>query len=85
MADDIKLNIDEVVKDGRPISPVDNAKTFISQCGVIVRDNIPITVREWNKPREGRVVSYVEERSKILLWDMLIAHFNLPENFTEHQ
>jgi hypothetical protein len=41
------------------------AKAFVSQCGVVVRDKIPITVREWNKPsklEDG--VSFAHDRSK---------------------
>ena len=85
MGDDIKLNIDEVAEDGEPIAPEKNARKFINQCGVIVRDQIPITVQEWNKPKEDRGVSFVDERAKNTLWDMLIAHFTLPEGLTEHQ
>jgi hypothetical protein len=60
LADGIKYNINEVVADGEPIAPAQNARKFISQCGVIVRDNIPITIQEWNKPKEDREVSYVD-------------------------
>ena len=85
MGDGIKFNIDEVAEDGEPIAPVNNVRKFINQCGVIVRDNIPITIREWNKPKEDRGVSYVDERSKNLLWDTLMSHFNLPKGFTDGQ
>jgi hypothetical protein len=85
LGDGIKYNIDEVAEDGEPIAPVQNARKFIYQCRVIVRDNIPITIREWNKPKEDREVSYVDERSKNLLWDTLMSHFNLPEGFTDGQ
>jgi hypothetical protein len=61
LGDDIKFNIDEVAEDGEPIAPEQNARKFINQCGVIVRDNIPITIREWNKPKVDRGVSYVDE------------------------
>jgi hypothetical protein len=61
LANGIKYNIDEVAADGEPIAPTQNARKFISQCRVIVRDNIPITIQEWNKPKEDREVSYVDE------------------------
>ena len=83
MGDDIKFNIDEVTEDGEPIAPEQNARKFINQCGVIVRDNIPITIREWNKKKVEQGVSYVDERSKNLLWDTLMSHFNLPEGLTD--
>ena len=92
MGDDIKFNIDEVAEDGEPIAPEQNARKFINQCGVIVRDNILITIREWKRAKgliDGQLVdqgvSYVDERSKNLLWDTLISHFNLPEGFTDGQ
>jgi hypothetical protein len=85
LADGIKYNIDEVIANGEPIAPAQNARKFISQHGVIVRDNIPITIQEWNKPKEDREVSYVDERSKNLLWDMLMSHFNLPEGLIDGQ
>ena len=82
MGDDIKLNIDQVTSDVKPIAPANNAAKFVGQCRVNVRDNIPITIREWNKPKVDRGVSYVDERSKNLLRDMLMSHFNLPESLT---
>ena len=47
------------------------------QCGVTVRDTVPISVQEW-KPAKVAGVSYVNERLKDVLWDKLIAHFTLP-------
>ena len=66
MGDNSRFKIEEVAEDGEPIAPAKNAKLFVSQCGVIVRDSIPITIREWNKPKADGV-SYVEERSKDML------------------
>ena len=40
-----RYNIKVIGEDGRPILPVSHAMVFISQCGVIVRDIIPITVQ----------------------------------------
>ena len=37
---------------GEPKAPQKAADVFTQQCGVLVRDRIPITVREWNK-RKG--------------------------------
>ena len=48
--------IEEVAEDGEPIAPADVAKKIIKQCGVVVRYYIPITVREWNKPRRQEFV-----------------------------
>ena len=58
--------------------PKGNATKCVHQCGVIVRDNVPISVREWNKPAKVEGVRYVDDRLKEVLWDKLIAHFTLP-------
>ena len=55
-----------------------NANKFVHQCGVVVRDNVAISIQEWNKPKKLEGVSYVDDRSKNDLWDKLIAHFTLP-------
>jgi len=66
------------------MAPKKHATKFVNQCGVIVRDNIPITIQEWNKPKKaGDGVSYVDDRSKDDLWEKLMAHFNLPPDYNE--
>ena len=78
LADHQRFTIDEVAEDGKPIAPAKNAKLFVSQCGVIVRDSIPITIREWNNQKADGV-SYVEDRSKDMLWNTLMTNFTLPK------
>ena len=74
----VKYNIDEISLSGESIAPKHHADEFIGQCGVVVRDQIPITIQEWHKTKEGREVSFVDEGAKNMLWDTLIAHFTLP-------
>ena len=64
---------------GEPLEPKKAAKIFVKQCGVMVRDRIPITVREWHKPKGAEASDYVAERYKDDLWNDLMAHFTLPE------
>ena len=64
---------------GEPIAPLKNVKKFINQCGVLVRDNVPITIRDWNKPKVEEGASYVDQRLKELLWGELLTHFTLPK------
>ena len=78
MAEDAHLRIEVVSPEGKPLEPKTNASKFVHQCRVIVRDTIPISVQEWNKPAKVEGVSYVEERTKDVLWNKLIAHFTLP-------
>ena len=85
MDDEIKFNIDVIREDGEPIAPKKNADKFTTQCGVFVRDQIPINIQEWNKPKEGRGFSFADQRAKDTLWETLISHFNLPESLTDHQ
>ena len=58
--------------------PQKNATKFVHQCGVVVRDNIPISIPLWYKPAKPEGVTYVTEGSKDDLWNRLIAHFTLP-------
>ena len=76
LGDNERFKIEEVAADGKPIHPAQNANRFISQCGVIVRDSIPISIQEWNKPKADGV-SYVDDRSKDELWNTLMTNFTL--------
>src|SRR5664279_2347992 len=78
MGDTKHLTIDAVSEDGEPLEPRKTTTAFVCQCGVLVRDNIPITIREWNKPAKVDGVSFVDDRSKDWLWESLMSHFNLP-------
>jgi hypothetical protein len=64
---------------GEPKIPKKTADVFKKQCRVLVRDHIPISVREWHKSKRADNTEYVTERYKESLWNDLMAHFNLPE------
>jgi len=74
-----RFRIEEVADDGEPKKPEKNAHLFVNQCGVIVRDTIPITIQEWNKPKNTDGVTYLEDRCKDELWNSLMINFTLPE------
>ena len=79
-----RLSIDVIAASGRPMEPKDHAVKFINQCGVLARENIPITVHEWLKPKVDRAgVRYVDDRAKEDLWNKLMANFNLPSDYQE--
>jgi hypothetical protein len=68
LTDKQHFTIDEVSADGEPLLPKSVANKFITQHGVLVRDMVPISIQEWNKPKaakgelaEGDGVSYVSE------------------------
>jgi hypothetical protein len=50
---------------------------YVSQCGAIVRDNMPIHYREWKGKADNPHV--VPDSVKNLLWDEILKHFTLPE------
>jgi hypothetical protein len=69
--------IEEVGRDGQPFAPKRSRDTFIHQCGVIVRDSVPISIEESNKKKDPSV-SYVHNRLKDDLWSSLMTNFTLP-------
>jgi hypothetical protein len=73
----VRYRIKVVGVDGEPQAPDDVAKKIVKQCGVLVRDYIPITVQEWNRPSSGGV-SYVGDAAKDKLFDRLMINFLLP-------
>ena len=67
---DEKFTITAIAADGLPIEPKLTKDTFYAQCTVIVRDNIPISIKQWNKPKGDDVPEgdYVTDRQKDDLW-----------------
>jgi hypothetical protein len=66
------------------LEPKQHATIFINQCGVIVRDMIPITVQEWHEPKKARLgATFVNKRSKKDLWRKLMANFILPPEYSK--
>ncbi|KAK1611108.1 hypothetical protein QYE76_034781 [Lolium multiflorum] len=71
------FNIEAISPEGQPVAPASVRVTFKNQCGVVVRDHIPITVREWNKTKNVSE-DQVADRYKNTLFDDLMSHFTLP-------
>jgi hypothetical protein len=51
---------------------------YVSQCGAILRDNVPISYREWKGKADNPHV--VPDSVKQLLWDEILKHFTLLED-----
>ena len=70
---------------GRPLEPRKNATKFVNQCGAIVRDNVSITVQEWNKPKKARIAgfTFVDKRTKKDCFKKLMEHFVLPPEYNK--
>ena len=77
MGDQERYTIERVAEDGTPTAPPGVKNKMVKQCVVLVRDYIPITVREWHQPKEGGV-RYVGEEGKERLWRKLMLNFTLP-------
>jgi len=61
------------------MEPEKAKRVFVQQYGVMVRDRIPITVREWRETKGAEDGEYVAERYKEGLWNDLMTHFTLPK------
>jgi hypothetical protein len=72
----VRYRIEEVGVDGTP-APEEVYTQFVKSCGVIVRDNVPITIQEWNRPSGGGV-PYVGDVVKTSLFRKLMVNFLLP-------
>ena len=79
------MTIEVISSNGQPSFPTKNANAFIRQCGVIVRDNIPINCREWKKPKKDQSATFVSDRLKEVCWKKLISFFTLPKYATEEE
>ena len=65
MSSDERFEIIEIAPDGEQIEPIRTKNAFSAQCGVLVRDKIPISIQQWYKPKEeDPEVSYVNDRQK---------------------
>ena len=78
MSSDERFEITAIAHDGEPIEPIRTKNTFSAQCGVLVRDKIPISIQQWYKPKDDPEVSYVNDMQKYDLWTELKSNFTLP-------
>ena len=91
----VKYNIDSIKANGEPLAPKNIVNKFVRQCGVLVKDQLPISLQEWREPAKDKRqkgkedaaprpdVTFVDKNQKDLLWDTLMEHFTLPDHFTE--
>ena len=69
-------HITEVSEIGRPVAPKKITNKYVSQCGAIVRDNVPISYRFWKGSADNPHV--VPDAQKDLLWNDVLLHFTFP-------
>lgn len=81
-----RVVIDIVDVKGEPMQPLECRRKFINQCGVFVRDMVPITCQEWHKRKDGsKTWTYVDDKTKDLLWEKILTKVTLPPNVTENE
>ena len=81
MRSDERFEIIAIARDGKPIEPIQTRVAFRAQCGVLVRDKIPISIQQWLKPKKEDPevpTSYVSDKHKEDLWTTLKENFTLP-------
>ena len=79
MSSDERFEITAIAPDGEPIEPIRTKNAFSAQCGVLVRDKIPISIHQWYKSKEeDPEVSYINDMQKDDLWTELKPNFTLP-------
>ena len=80
----IKYDIEAIKPNGEPLAPKKIADKFIRQCGVLVKDQLPISLQEWRERAKPRLdLTFVDDRQKLLLWETLMEHFTLPDHFID--
>src|SRR3954466_1673844 len=84
LKDRAKFTIEAVRVDGRPMKPQKAADKFVRQAEVLVRDQSPIIIEYWKKPKKGDG-TFVDERSKETLWNSLLVNFTLPPEEDENK
>ena len=65
MKEGVKYNIDSIKASGEPLTPKNIVSKFVRQCGVLVKDQLPISIQEWKEPKNKRPdVTWVDDRAK---------------------
>ena len=84
LKDGVKYHIESTKLSGEPLTPKNVADKWTRQCGVLVKDKLPISIQEWKEPKTKHpCVTWVDDRAKKDLVKSLMEHFTLPEHFTE--
>ena len=86
LPDGAKLPIEEVAANCRPEKPEGIYTKYVSQCGIVVRDMVPIIVAEWNQPKKKNIgATYLEQRIKDVLFDSMLESFSLPADLPQRR
>ena len=84
LKDGVKYHIESIKPSGEPLTPKNIANKFVRQFGVLVKDQLPISIQEWKEPKTKHPgVTWVDDRAKKDLLKSLMEHFTLPDHFIE--
>ena len=61
MRQDERFTITAIARDGQPIEPIRTKEAFSAQCGVLVRDMIPISIELWNEPKKEELQVFLSK------------------------
>ena len=76
-----RLVVSEVTQVGEPSMPPKYCGQFKTACGVVARDNVPITYRTWTGPQGD--VTVVPDSLKATLWTKILDVFQFPPGTEE--
>ena len=60
-----------------------SVEQYVSHCGYLVRDQIPISASEWREKRGAPEISFVSNRDKELVWKAVADVFTFDTNDEE--
>nr|TKW28387.1 hypothetical protein SEVIR_3G317300v2 [Setaria viridis] len=76
-----RLHITEVKEEGKPIAPEYVARKFMSEIRAMVRDNVPINIKQWKGRQDDPYV--LPWTQKDMLWADVKKQFTLAEGVKE--
>jgi len=66
---------------GRPLG--EHTTKYVGHYGYLVRDQIPISAREWRGKQGAPEISFVSDRDKMLVWKVVTPVFSFDTNDEE--
>ena len=65
LKDGVKYTIEAIKTNGEPIAPKNIANKFVRECGVLVKDKLPISLQEQKEPSKPHPdLTFVDDRAK---------------------
>lgn len=76
-----RLHITELTEEGMPVAPEHVARKYVSQTEAIIRDNVPISIRECKGKRNDLYAA--PDIQKDMMWANIKKHFTFPKGYVE--